>query len=72
MCKRCVVVECVRVSAPQTSGVGVRKMRDVSAGYPHTQAGAKAAATNCTTISGRSGFLTDKDARHRGNAEMSD
>ncbi|MGW3163317.1 hypothetical protein ACWC9Q_10580 [Streptomyces sp. NPDC001142] len=34
-------------------------------GYPHTQAGAKAAAANYTTISGSADFLTDEAARHR-------
>ncbi|MBT2405574.1 hypothetical protein J7I97_05415 [Streptomyces sp. ISL-87] len=42
----------------------------VPVGYPHTQAGAKAAAANYTTVSGSAGFLTDKDARHRAVSVM--
>ncbi|GAA3083046.1 hypothetical protein GCM10010449_03710 [Streptomyces rectiviolaceus] len=57
-------------SAPQTSGEGVRKVRGVPVGYPHTKAGAKAAAANYTTVSGSSVFLTDKDARHRAVSVM--
>ncbi|MFI6372413.1 hypothetical protein [Streptomyces sp. NPDC050546] len=39
-------------------------------GYPHTQAGAKAAAANYIMVSGSSVFLTDKGARHRAVSMM--
>ncbi|MFJ3710391.1 hypothetical protein [Streptomyces sp. NPDC090053] len=42
----------------------------VPVGYPHTQAGAKAAAANYTTVSGSTKFLTDKDMRHRAVSAM--
>ncbi|MFJ6705647.1 MULTISPECIES: hypothetical protein [unclassified Streptomyces] len=56
--------------APQASGEGVRELHGVPVGYPHTRSGAKAAAANYTTVYGSSGFLTDKDARHRAVAIM--
>lgn len=57
-------------SAPQAPGAGVRVVHGVPVGYPHTQAGAKAAAANYTTVSGSSAFLTDKEARHRAVSVM--
>ncbi|MCD9880395.1 hypothetical protein [Streptomyces guryensis] len=57
-------------SAPQKGGVGIRELDGVPVGYPHTQAGAKAAAANYTTVSGSSDFLTDKAARHRAVSVM--
>ncbi|KOG07694.1 hypothetical protein [Streptomyces viridochromogenes] len=48
----------------------MREVHSVPVGYPHTQAGAKAAAANYTTVSGSSAFLTDKDARHRAVSVM--
>ncbi|MDX2531588.1 hypothetical protein [Streptomyces scabiei] len=57
-------------SAPQTGGEGVREVHGVPVGYPHTQAGAKAAAANYTTVSGSSDFLTDKNDRHRAVSVM--
>ncbi|NDZ76981.1 hypothetical protein G3I19_00275 [Streptomyces sp. SID10853] len=48
----------------------VRVLHGVPVGYPHTQAGAKAAASNYTTVSGSAKFLTDKGARHRAVSVM--
>ena len=42
----------------------------VPVGYPHTQAGAKAAAANYTTVRGSTSFLTDTGARHRAVSVM--
>lgn len=55
---------------PQASGERGREVHGVPVGYPHTEAGAKAAAANYTTFSGSSDFLTDKDARHRAVSVM--
>lgn len=57
-------------SIPQASEEGVREVHGVPVGYPHTQAGAKAAAANYTTVRGSSSFLTDKEARHRALSVM--
>jgi hypothetical protein len=56
-------------STSQASGEGV-VVHGVPVGYPHTQAGAKAAAANYTTVSGSSDFFTDKDDRHRAVSVM--
>ncbi|MFF4500366.1 hypothetical protein [Streptomyces sp. NPDC001401] len=57
-------------SAPHERGVGIRELDGVPVGYPHTRAGAKAAAANYTSVSGSSHFLTDKAARHRAVSVM--
>ncbi len=57
-------------SAPQASGEGVREVHGVPVGYPHTQAGAKAAAANYMTVSGSAGFLTNREIRHRAVSVM--
>ncbi|MEV3853070.1 hypothetical protein AB0J38_01945 [Streptomyces sp. NPDC050095] len=57
-------------SAPQASGDHGHEVYGVPVGYPHTEAGAKAAAANYITVSGSSSFLTDRDARHRAISVM--
>ncbi|WP_201305119.1 hypothetical protein [Streptomyces sp. GS7] len=56
-----------RPKAPETRG---RVTNGVPVGYPRTEAGAKAAAANYTTISSSSAFLTNAQARHRAVAVM--
>lgn len=63
-------------SAPSDSAPAVAEARGgsedgVPVGYPRTEAGAKAAAANYTTISGGSTYLTDEKARRRAVSIMS-
>lgn len=57
-------------SAPKTSEPRGRANSGVPVGYPRTEAGAKAAAANYTTVAGSSAYLTDKDVRHRAVSVM--
>ncbi|WP_371792302.1 hypothetical protein OG285_25245 [Streptomyces sp. NBC_01471] len=57
-------------AAPNPSKQRVRVLHGVPVGYPHTQAGAKAAASNYTIVSGSTKFLTNKGARHRAVSVM--
>jgi hypothetical protein len=57
-------------TAPQADGERGRAVHGVPVGYPHTQAGAKAAAANYTTVSGSAAFLTDTGVRHRAVSVM--
>ncbi|MFJ8385589.1 hypothetical protein ACIQ9Q_13955 [Streptomyces sp. NPDC094438] len=57
-------------SAPKASEPRSRANSGVPVGYPRTEAGAKAAAANYTTVAGSSAYLTDKDVRHRAVSVM--
>ncbi|WP_244190582.1 hypothetical protein [Streptomyces caeruleatus] len=57
-------------SVPRVGEERVRTVNGVPVGYPRTQAGAKAAAANYTTVSGSAAFLTNRGARHRAVAVM--
>ncbi|MGW8329414.1 hypothetical protein ACWGLE_16070 [Streptomyces sp. NPDC055897] len=57
-------------SAPKASEPRSRANNGVPVGYPRTEAGAKAAAANYTTVAGSSAYLTNKDVRHRAVSVM--
>jgi hypothetical protein len=57
-------------SAPAPNGTRGRVVLGVPVGYPRTEAGAKAAAANYTTVRGSSSFLDDASARHRALSVM--
>lgn len=57
-------------SKPAPNGTRGRVVMGVPVGYPRTEAGAKAAAANCTTVRGSSSFLDDASARHRALSVM--
>ncbi|MFD7580556.1 hypothetical protein [Kitasatospora sp. NPDC059817] len=57
-------------AAPQVNVERAREVDGVPVGYPHTQAGAKAAAANYTVLSGSAAFLTNSERRHRMLAAM--
>ncbi|MEN8656132.1 hypothetical protein ABCR94_37560 [Streptomyces sp. 21So2-11] len=57
-------------TAPKPRGERMRVHHGVPVGYPRTQAGAKAAAANYTTVRGSVSFLLNKNARHRAATVM--